>query len=97
VKKIIYFTLFLFPLFLSANESKIKTCLASSFLLQKDFQKRRGKYAENIQQLAWSNSECLISFECSVTKSNDLEFEVLVSSQTAKWTINQNKEMTKIE
>lgn len=79
------------------DEATIKTCLASAYVLQKDYYNSHGDYADNVQQLAWGNNNCLNEFECTITKSGKSQFEVTMSSKSSKWTINQDKMMIKVK
>lgn len=81
----------------AANEAMIKTCLASAYVLQKDYHISHGMYADNIQQLAWGNNDCLSKFECAITKAAESQFEIMISSKSSKWTVNQDKKMIEIK
>ena len=86
----------LIPIVSLANESMIKVCLASAYTLQKNYHVNHGSYADNIQQLSWGNTDCIKNFEPSITKATQSQFEVHMSSKSSKWTIDQNKNMVKI-
>ena len=99
MKNIIYVILAFFPLIAKASQedSKVKACLASAYVLQKDFHDAHGSYADNIQQLKWGTATCLTDFECSVSKGNKFVFEIQLKNKKSVWTVNQDKLIQQIK